>query len=95
MLEVPVNNLPTVHSYTVQKVSLPFLYKNYGSSTRGHGDITTRRLPSQRKTKIWKGGFTSHGTIKTDIIDRDARKSGTLGKQARLAKRLKKGFHAF
>ena len=36
-----------------------------------------------------KAGFTSKGTIKQEIITRDTKKKGRLGKQARLARTLK------
>jgi hypothetical protein len=35
-------------------------------------------------------GFTRRGTIKREIIERDAKKSGRIGKQARLAKTLRR-----
>ncbi len=41
------------------------------------------------KHRYGKKGFTSHGTIKRDVIEKDAKKAGKLGKQARLAKTLK------
>ena len=37
-----------------------------------------------------KRGFTKKGTIKTEIIAKDVKKSGRLGKQARLARTLRK-----
>jgi hypothetical protein len=37
-----------------------------------------------------KAGFTRRGTIKPEIIERDAKKSGRIGRQARLAKTLRK-----
>jgi hypothetical protein len=42
------------------------------------------------KRRYGKAGFTPRGTIKQEIITRDAKKSGTIGKQARLAKTLRK-----
>jgi hypothetical protein len=41
------------------------------------------------KRRYGKAGFTPRGTIKQEIITRDAKKSGRIGKQARLAKTLK------
>jgi hypothetical protein len=35
-----------------------------------------------------KAGFTEKGTIKKEIVARDAKKKGRLGRQARLAKTL-------
>jgi hypothetical protein len=37
-----------------------------------------------------KSGFTGRGTIKQEIIARDSQKSGKIGKQARLAKTLRR-----
>lgn len=42
------------------------------------------------KRRYGSRGFTQRGTIKKEIITRDARKKGKIGKQARLAKTLKK-----
>ncbi len=42
------------------------------------------------KRRYGKRGFTERGTIKREIIVRDSKKKGRLGKQARLAKTLKK-----
>jgi len=41
------------------------------------------------KRRYGKGAFTSQGTIKQEIITRDSKKSGRIGKQARLARTLK------
>jgi hypothetical protein len=41
------------------------------------------------KRRYGKRAFTSQGTIKQEIITRDAKKSGRIGKQARLARTLK------
>jgi len=41
------------------------------------------------KRRYGKAGFTPRGTIKQEILTRDAKKSGRIGKQARLAKTLK------
>jgi len=35
-------------------------------------------------------GFTERGTIRREIIARDAKKKGKIGKQARLAKTLRR-----
>jgi hypothetical protein len=45
------------------------------------------------KNRYGKKGFTIHGTIKTEIVNKDAKKAGRLGKQARLAKVLRKVAH--
>jgi hypothetical protein len=42
------------------------------------------------KRRYGKAGFTPRGTIKKEILTRDAKKSGRIGKQARLAKTLRK-----
>jgi hypothetical protein len=41
------------------------------------------------KRRYGKAGFTGEGTIKREIIARDSKKSGRIGKQARLARTLK------
>lgn len=41
------------------------------------------------KRRYGSRGFTSRGTIKQEIIARDAKKKGRIGKQARLARTLK------
>jgi hypothetical protein len=41
------------------------------------------------KRRYGKAGFTPRGTVKQEILTRDAKKSGRIGKQARLAKTLK------
>jgi len=41
------------------------------------------------KRRYGKAGFTPRGTIKQEILTRDVKKSGRIGKQARLAKTLK------
>jgi len=42
------------------------------------------------RRRYGKAGFTSKGTIKQEIIASDAKKKGRLGKQARLARTLRK-----
>lgn len=37
-----------------------------------------------------KRGFTKEGTIKLEVINKDAKKPGKLGRRARLAKTLRK-----
>jgi len=42
------------------------------------------------KRRYGKHGFTREGTIKQEIIAKDAKKKGRIGKQARLARTLGK-----
>lgn len=53
-------------------------------ATEGHGNYR-----ASVKRRYGKKGFSKQDTIKTEIINRDAKKGGKLGKQARLAKTLK------
>ncbi len=57
-------------------------------ATEGHGNYR-----ASVKRRYGSRGFTSKGTIKREIIDKDAKKAGRLGKQARLAKVLRKIAH--
>lgn len=42
------------------------------------------------RRRYGKKGFTSRGTIKASVVEKDAKKGGKVGKQARLAKTLRK-----
>ncbi len=53
-------------------------------ATEGHGNYR-----ASVKRRYGKKGFSKQGTIKTEIINKDVKKAGKLGKQARLAKTLK------
>lgn len=57
-------------------------------ATEGHGNYR-----ASVKRRYGSRGFTSHGTIKREVIETDSKKSGRLGKQARLAKVLRKVAH--
>jgi len=50
-----------------------------------------KRLGAYRKSvqrRYGKRGFTERGTIKREVIARDAQRSGRIGRQARLARTL-------
>ena len=42
------------------------------------------------KRRYGKAGFTERGTIKQSVIAKDSKKKGRIGKQARLARTLRR-----